>query len=297
MEIYDNRQLFNAGLDGVPQHHQKQFVQFANKAQSSSRTKELQSSKKFYSTFTETEDLGLQWKNERAKDVNISCIIATFKNLEQKTNIHLHRICKTAYPLYVWISHYYKELEPYLQSFYCVDIQKNAQEEAIPGDDPIKTAEEMIKSKEYNLDNIKEVASRLAVTLSKNDNPVNYVTCVKSPDDEILLTPVYKRQNHNPQPKLVIPPLPMPAALIPITDVSGAPLSTAFQPQFRTLPDEPNQDFPGKQFDFYNTFISITPEENKPGTRSLMDNDLIIQRNPPKVHNKINYPLPSLLSV
>ena len=303
MELKAN---YGISLDGVPKHHLQQFLSSCNKDQSSSRLKELQSAKKFYTQFPETQDVGLNWKKEYAKDANISSLIATFKNLEPKLNIHLHRICKTAYPLYVWISHYYEQLEPYLKTFHCIDIQNNHGVEPFDGPDPIKTAEEELQNMEYTKENIVNIAFRLGLTLSTKENPVHYITSVKSPDGEVILTPVYKRQNSSSRPPVhtliqpvqyahgaligQLPPLPtLPTSLnlvLPPLVLPNA-VKRSDEPMYLRRVTETSSAAPisTPHFEIFNTFTSISPEQNKPGI--INSNDLIIPDNFPDLSKTI----------
>ena len=171
------RSIFGVSLEGVPLHHLPQFDIYKGKEETSSRKKEVQSSKKFYSMYKNTQDEALQWKADHAPDTNISCIIATIKTLEELSHdIKLHRICKTAYPLYVWMS-YNKTIFERLDSFKCFAVN-NQVGETFYGN-PFTEARNQIEQFGYNDQNLYNAAMTLARRLLGCGHRITQITTVK----------------------------------------------------------------------------------------------------------------------
>ena len=259
----------------VPIHHRNNFRQYLKHGLSGSRLKEFRSAFKFYTKYPETAEIGKEWKEKYAKKANLTAIILTLKRIEEKTNVHLHRICKTNYPLCVWISHHYDELKPYLESFYFFDIPKNIEGvQPYLSEDPVSEAKKELETKDYTKENIRQVLLRLAKTLLDSGKQINSITTVRSDDNEVFITVVpkigkshtikeqqiitqIKQEDEIHFPKLYIPPLDQPFSMVPITEVSENPLLPSISKN---------------QFVFYNTEISISPEENIPNMRNQFYN-------------------------
>ena len=115
-------EIFGIDISGLPEHHRQNLIQlYYGKNPTTSRKKEFQSSIVFYNQFKDTPDIALRWKQQYAPSLNTSAILIILKQLTKRLNLHLHRICKTAYPIYVYISHYYEQLKPYLETLSYVD--------------------------------------------------------------------------------------------------------------------------------------------------------------------------------
>ena len=184
--------ICGVSLEGVPEHHLPQFNVYLNKPETPTRKKEVQSSKKFYTEFTNTQNLAIEWKNENAKDANVSCLLATIRSLEKYTGLKLHRICKTAYPLFVWMSHY-PQIFDYLTTFKCFVIG-DVQPLASRGN-PFIEARESMKGQDYNSTFLTQAADELARKLIRLGHKISFITSVLLQDGTVLFTAVIKKAN------------------------------------------------------------------------------------------------------
>ena len=179
-------------LDGVPQYHLHQFNVYRNKPETASRKKEVQSCKKFYTEFTNPPNCAIEWRNQNAKDANVSCLLATIRSLEIYTGLKLHRICKTAYPLFVWMSHY-PQIFDYLASFRCFVIG-----DALPlssQGNPFTEARESMKGHGYDITYLQQAADVLARKLIGMGNKISFITSVLLEDGTVLFTAVIKKES------------------------------------------------------------------------------------------------------
>ena len=167
--------VYGVSLEGVAPHHLSQFDIYKKKEESPSRKKEVQSSKKFYIECSNTQDEALKWKEIHAPCVNVSCIIATIKTLENFTNLKLHRICKTAYPLYVWMGHN-KVIFRYLESFRCFAVNEQAEGQFFGN--PFTEARKRMQTLCYEYNNLQSTCNLLAKTLISQGHKITHITTV-----------------------------------------------------------------------------------------------------------------------
>jgi hypothetical protein len=181
--------VYGISLDGIEPHHLHQFEPFKTKAESPSRKKEVQSSKRFYLECPNTQDKARMWKEENAPNANISCIIATIKTLERFTGLRLHRICKTAYPLFVWMGHNDKILD-YLSTFKCVNINKQIGEPFLGN--PFTAARWELKNRGNSEKNIIQASNTLAKRLIGQGHNVSHITTVVL-DGDVIFTALSRK--------------------------------------------------------------------------------------------------------
>ena len=188
-------EIYGIPIEGMPIYHQNYLMQiFSNREKTSSRVKELQSAIIFFTNHKEPQDIGREWRNKYAKDVNISVIINTLKIIGAWLQIPPHRICKTAYPIFVYISHYYPILEPYLKTFQCVETCK-APTNSIS--DPFLYAENFVCQNGYTQESIAYAALILAGGIKAQQNArIEYVTCIQKPESGIPYFIIFKKESN-----------------------------------------------------------------------------------------------------
>jgi hypothetical protein len=189
------QEIFGISLKGIaPYHIEFLYQTFSDKKKTVSRVKELQSAIIFFTNNSESQDIGRQWRNKYAKDVNISVLIKQFKIIGAQIGVPLHRICKTAYPLFVYISNNYRLLQPYLETFVYVETNKIKYS---PTPMTFQIAEEFVSINGYIPDKVKFAAAGLAEHFKmQNSTRVGYVTCVRLPHTNQPYFVVFKKENN-----------------------------------------------------------------------------------------------------
>lgn len=183
------REVYGISLEGIAPQHLHQFDVYSNKSESVSRKKEVQSAKKFYLECPNTDEEGKLWKQIHAPSANISCLIATIKTLENVTDLRLHRICKTAYPLFVWMGHN-KRVFKYLETFACFEITKQVGE--VYEGNPFVAAKNQMQNLPYNVANLKYVCETLGRRLIWQGYKVSHVTTVLF-NNSVLFTAISRK--------------------------------------------------------------------------------------------------------
>lgn len=182
--------IYGKSLDKLTQNHRDYLGSLFVKPKTVSRLKELQSAIIFFNQYSNDPEIGKLWRNKYAKRVNISCIVAVLKAIEPLTHIHIHRICKTSYPLYVFISKHYEVLKPYLETFISVET-KNYADGIVCTDNPFKRATEHVKRNGYNNHTVIEACYLVAKDLSSSRNEVvESVTAVQSPNGDPIFVAI-----------------------------------------------------------------------------------------------------------
>ena len=188
--------IFGIDISNIPEHHRQFLISlFYNKKESVSRKKEFQSAVIFFTQFPETTEIAENWKKNYAPNLNTSALLKILKYLTKKLNLHLHRFCKTTYPVMVYISHYYNVLKPYLESIFYVDtIEVHAA--FLPQQQPFSTLEQMIIKQGYERQNLYNASIRLASILAYFYNTkMEYVIVMKDPSGTPFFIAIRKVNN------------------------------------------------------------------------------------------------------
>lgn len=114
------KQIHGVPLDGIKvSEHIERIARFRSRPLTSNLKKEIQSEVSFLSSANVTQEKGKKW---RAKNGNVNVVVlkCAFDALYPITNIPVHRVCKVAYNLNVFISQHYDDLKPFLDSFQCL---------------------------------------------------------------------------------------------------------------------------------------------------------------------------------
>ncbi|EAX94645.1 hypothetical protein TVAG_293750 [Trichomonas vaginalis G3] len=176
--------IYGIPIDSLSQNHRLYLDSLFNKPKTTSRLKELQSAISFFNQYNIGPDVGKAWRNKYARDINISVIINLLKVIQPITHLKVHRVCKTSYPLYVFISKHYQQLQPYLESFISVETKSDYVENCLHSN-PFKAAIEMVRRNGYDVDTVTEACHLVGRQLSSfSDKPVETVTAVRMPSGE-----------------------------------------------------------------------------------------------------------------
>ena len=122
--------------------------------------------------------------------MSVTCLIATIKTIERLTNeIRLHRICKTAYPLFVWMSSNKKIFE-YLESIACFDVADQFGEKFIGN--PFTDARLQMHHLEHNMQNLYSTSITLARRLLGCGHRITHITSILF-NGEVIFTAVSRK--------------------------------------------------------------------------------------------------------
>ena len=187
-------ELFGTDISKMPEHHRQVLMQlYYGKSPTTSRKKEFQSNVVFFNQFPETPEIALNWKQQYAPTLNTSSLLNILKYLTKRLNLHLHRICKTAYPIYVYISHYYDILKPYLESIVYLDTIDVAPAQ-FPHSNPFTHAQKQIKdySRELHYRTMIDLASDVSAIRKIK---IEYTISMVDPSGEVIFMTISKANN------------------------------------------------------------------------------------------------------
>lgn len=176
-------EVYGYSIASVPPCHRDILLKYQCKPRTPARVKELQSYIIFFSHNRCTDAIGVDWKRRVAKDVNVYFIVETLKAITCLSKCKVHRVCKSSYPLYVFISSNYNVLRPFLESFYNFNTASEPEAKYINRYAPYEDELQYIVTKGYDKTTACTTAKKIASIYRKiNGVEASQVTSVSSDD-------------------------------------------------------------------------------------------------------------------